>query len=420
MPIFRFLFVFVASLGLLYSQSAASTASDRKLAFVIPGLIQDLISQLPAGLKSLAGPAAAPRISLASLNSGLAAELSNLPSSSSASALRYIFDPNVGAYVPAAQSLGPILTERAETIGKDKIFVALTYQRFQFDHQDGLDLRNIRTAFPIPIPAGILGPLPSQAIADVTASLGVVVNETTAHFTYGITRWLDASYAFSVVSNSISFQTAVIFKSDQLGPSGLPVSAAVQRSSSGLGDGVAKIKAKIYDRGGLALALATDIRLPIGDEFNLQGAGAFGIKPQFIASYTSHAFSPHVNASYEWNGRSYLASSTGLEKQKLPSQVSYSVGADVAASQRLTLSFDLLDQIVLNAPGLRLVTETVGSDQFQNIDYLNRTRHEVNGAAGFKVRLTSDVALTGNLLFRVNEAGLRTRIVPLIGLSHVF
>jgi len=41
-----------------------------------------------------------------------------------------------------------------------------------------------------------------------------------------------------------------------------------------------------------------------------------------------------------------------------------------------------------------------------------------NGAAGFKVRLFGNVLLQGNLLFGLNQAGLRSKIAPLVGLSY--
>lgn len=408
------------SLG--YGQTAVQTptTSQRKLAFLIPGLLDDVIQGLPSSVQDVARSVTGTRLSLASMNSGLAAELSNLPATSSASALRYVFDSSVGAYVPTQQSLGPVLTERAETVGKDKVFFSVTYQRFQFDHQDGLDLRSIKTTFPVSIPAGVVGPVALQGVVDATASLSVVVNEVTAHFTYGLTPWMDVSYAFPILSNSLSAQTSATFAVGQVQLTGIPISRSVQGSSTGLGDGVARFKAKFLDRNGLALAFATDVRLPIGDEFNLQGAGAFGVKPLLIASYTSHAISPHINLGYQWNGSSFLASTTTTEKRKLPAQAFYSVGADIAISKRMTAAFDVLDQIILRGPRVRLTTETVGNQVFRSIDYPNKTRHEVNGAAGFKVQLNRELVLTGNLLFKLNDAGLRSRVVPLVGVSYVF
>jgi hypothetical protein len=120
------------SISVVSGQTVATTPpASRRLAFLIPGALESAIQGLPPSLQAVARPAALSRLSLASFNSGVAAELSNLPSSSSASALRYVFDPAAGAYVPTAQSLGPVLTERAETIGKDRLFLEVTHQRFQ-------------------------------------------------------------------------------------------------------------------------------------------------------------------------------------------------------------------------------------------------------------------------------------------------
>ena len=388
------MFVLIASSGMLYPQVPALTP---KLASVIGDTAGRLIQQLPADQQAAASDFLRRSIDLTAFNSGLAVELSSLPASSSASALRYVFDPSVGAYVPSAQSLGPVLTERAETIGKDKLYFGLSYQRFRFDHQDGVDLTNFGVSFANIGQSGLSGH------ADV--GLTFDVNEATAQFTYGITPWLDASYALSLVSNSIDFRIT-----GTLGNS--PLAVATHAASTGLGDGVARIKAKIYDQGGLALALATDIRIPTGDELNLQGAGAYGIRPFFIASYTTRAFSPHLNLGYQWNGTSILASRDGSKKERLPSQASAAVGADVAVSKRLTISGDVLDQIVVDGPGLASTPTTIG--------YETRTRNEFNGAGGVKVLVTDNLALTGNLLFRLNEVGVRSRVVPMIGLAYLF
>jgi hypothetical protein len=397
--------------------SSAPAQQDPRLAFLVTGAISGIVADLPASLQPIVRNTAIPLVSLSSFNSGLAAELSNLPSTSPASSLRFAFDPNIGAYVPLPQSLGPILSERAETLGKDKLYFAITHQRFQFDQQDDLDLRNFRVTVPVNLPAGSLGPSPIQAIAEAAVSVNLVVNQTTAHFTYGVTRWLDVSYAMPFLTSSLRFQTGLNITLPQLN---LALTKSAQGSSSGFGDGIARAKAKFYDRGGLALALATEVRLPIGDEFNLHGAGAFGVKPFLIVNYTNRAISPHLNAGFQWNGKSYLASPSSTSKQKLPSQAFYSAGVDVRASKRMTVAFEVLDQIVFNAPGLSLREQTVGTQTFRFVDFLNRTRHEVNGAGGLKVQITRDLVLTGNMLVRLNTAGLRTRVVPLIGLSYLF
>src|SRR3982750_3521837 len=74
----------------------------QKLAFLIPELVDERLQGLDPGLRQLLQPAINP--SFAAINSGLAAELSNLPIPSPASAVRYPFDKQLGIRVPTAQS----------------------------------------------------------------------------------------------------------------------------------------------------------------------------------------------------------------------------------------------------------------------------------------------------------------------------
>ena len=44
----------------------------------------------------------------------------------------------------------------------------------------------------------------------------------------------------------------------------------------------------------------------------------------------------------------------------------------------------------------------------------------VNGAIGMKVNAVGTLLVTFNMLFRVNDAGLRTKATPLIGMEYGF
>ena len=46
--------------------------------------------------------------------------------------------------------------------------------------------------------------------------------------------------------------------------------------------------------------------------------------------------------------------------------------------------------------------------------------HALNGAVGMKVNAVSTLLVTFNVLFRVNEAGLRTKATPLVGMEYGF
>jgi hypothetical protein len=79
--------------------------------------------------------------------SALGSQLSLLPAASPASGITLRFDPGAGVLVRSTESLGPILSERAETIGKHKLFLGFTFQRIGFNSLDGSDLKNLPLEF---------------------------------------------------------------------------------------------------------------------------------------------------------------------------------------------------------------------------------------------------------------------------------
>ena len=87
--------------------------------------------------------------------------------------------------------------------------------------------------------------------------------------------------------------------------------------------------------------MGLDIRLPTGDQLNLLGTGTAGLAPFFILSSTVQRVSPHVDVAYQWNGKSLLAGNPAIgESGAFPGQVTYSAGADIAVTPRVTLAHD--------------------------------------------------------------------------------
>ena len=127
-------------------------------------------------------------------NIALASELSALPLPSPASGLTYEFDAASGAFTRTTQGFGPILSERAETIGKGRFSFGFNYQHFSFDSIEGLDLGEIPAVFTHD------GAAPGGKADVVTTinSIDVTLNQFTAFFTYGladsaICRWASPS-----------------------------------------------------------------------------------------------------------------------------------------------------------------------------------------------------------------------------------
>ena len=399
-------------------QPASGPTDPRKLAYVVSSLIDQMVLSLDAPLQPVIRASIDP--SLGSVNSALAAQLSNLPIPSPASGYRYVFDPTLGVYVRQVQNLGPVLAERAETLGRERFFLALTYQRYSFDRIDDLDLRGFHVSLPVELPLGPAGQLSAVLTADTLVHL--TFTQLTAHFTYGLTPNIDLSYALPVVSSRITVST-------QPGLQGLtsqqPLVALprywAELGATGLGDGTARLKARVLRNNTLDFAVATDVRLPTGDELNYHGAGAYGVKPFVVLSKSTPRFSGHFNAGYQWNGSSFLASPAADRKQRLPSQLFYTLGLEAGLTPRITLAADVMDQRILN--GQRsFVRSFQGADgnSYQTLEFPYETRDEYNLSFGVKAAMPRDFVLTWNVLVRLNEAGLRARVVPLVAASVAF
>ena len=432
--------LFVINAALLQGQVASTTGQPGKQAFILPNLLDQAVSAAPSGLQPVLRDAIQPR--WVSLNASVATELSNLPNPTPASAIQYVWDRDSGTFQGTPQSFGPIISERAETVGKGKFLLGITNQNFSFDHLDKLDLRGFEVAYPLTIPLNSLIPgstsgLTVQGLIVADAYINVHLNETTAHFTYGLTHWLDASYAFSIVSSSTTVRGGAVLRLPATGQSltSLPTQN-VQLSSTGLGDGILRLKANLSSHPSrtkmdgkpsepqsrkIKFALGADFRLPFGDEFNYHGAGAYGVKPFVVVSMNNRVLSPHLNVGFLWNGKSYLASQYPTETRHLPGQLDYAIGFDAAMSRKVTVAVDFLDQMVISGQRtlLQPFTSTDGVS-YSQISFEDRTHQEYSGSAGLKVQPKPHFVITANALFRLNDSGLRARIVPLVGMSYQF
>ena len=193
-------------------------------------------------------------------------------------------------------------------------------------------------------------------------------------------------------------------------------------SSTGLGDITFRLKGTFWRGENGALALAADVRTPTGDEYNFLGTGAWGFKPFLIASYRVGRIAPHGNLGFQWNGASALAGDlTAGTKRRLPRQMPFAVGADVGLTGRVTFTFDLLGARVFNGPRVtRSTFRDARGTTFENITLGRGSFNLLDFSGGFKVNLGGSLLLTANVITRLNDSGLRARVIPLVGLSYTF
>jgi hypothetical protein len=424
--------------GLCLLGLCGGAAASDKLAFLIPnlygpnGLKVDSEALLPNGQTHSAHFNASFQQSFTPFNEALATQLASVPIPTPASGFTYAFDSSAGVFKRTTQSFGSILSDRAETIGRGKLSFGLHYQRFTFDSIDGVDLGDVPAVFTHDNPAAGTG---RDDLVTTTNSIKASLDQTTFFATYGLADRLDLSVAIPLVHvNLTATSNATIqrigttnplthFFEQPDGTVGTQRTFSSTGSATGLGDILLRVKGTIVKQGPTGLALGLEARLPTGDEEELLGSGAASVKPFVAFSHSGKTVSPHLKVAYQWNGESILAGNvTTGEKKDLPDIFFYEAGADMALAKQLTLAVDLLGRDVIN--GQRLVPDTFhalnGTSTFPNVVFETQSFNILNGAVGIKVNPGGNFLLDFNVTFKLNDAGLRDKLTPLVGIEYSF
>jgi hypothetical protein len=371
------------------------------------------------------------------MNVALTSQLTAIPLPSPASGFTYKFDPSTGTFVRSTSSFGPILADRGETIGRGRIAFGTNLQFFTFDRLDGVTLSDVPAVFRHDDYKTTGG---RSDVISTRNTIQPSVTQFTGALTYGLTDRVDISAAVPVVRTRISLLSnatiervgtgsdlGVHYFLDPAAPGGHGTSRQffAEGEAAGIGDVVVRTKGTIMREGGRSLAAGVDLRLPTGDERNLLGSGAAGLRPfaAFSASYGTVA--PHLNVAYQWNGRSLLAGDVreGI-KGDVPDQLQYAAGADVTVNPRLSLVFDVLGQRLMHSPRLStfdfVADGPAGSANLQDLQFQSDSFWTSSGSVGLKANLAPRLLINFNLRFAMSTAGLTDRITPLLGMEWAF
>jgi hypothetical protein len=382
------------------------------------------------------------------LNSHIGVELSQLPIA--APVAGFVF---TGGFLTTTESYGPILSDRAETLGAHRLFVGASYQHFEFDKIDGMNMRNLgivltheseptvcSTSPSVPCDGG--EPIYTRDIIATQTGIDLKVHQLTFVATVGLTDKLDLSLALPVSNVRMGVRSLATIYNFEPPPVNHHFAAAPNNSgetfidsynatftnvgtATGIDDITIRGKYKAWqspdERSGVAIGL--DLRLPTGDSYNFLGTGTWGLRP-FVIWSRSGLVSTRASAGFQGNGSSVLAGSVTSQPvtdAKLPDVFSYSAGADINLGSRANISSDFIGQSFLSAAKIASSTYTdyaggTHSDLTTSIGTVN----EFSMTVGGKVRLHKNLLFTANVLFRLNNAGLHTKPVPLAALSYSF
>ena len=85
--------------------------------------------------------------SLDNLTAQVSSQFQRFPVGSTVAAFTFQFDPELNVFNRSTEGLGPLLSERAQTLGKGKINVSFAYSRVEFDVFEGEDLDDLDLGF---------------------------------------------------------------------------------------------------------------------------------------------------------------------------------------------------------------------------------------------------------------------------------
>src|SRR6266852_6963393 len=146
------------------------------------------------------------------LQADLGGEISQIPLASPASGIIFTTDPTLHVPVPSDQSLGPILTQRAETIGGHKLYVSMTYQYFLLQDADGLGLKSLPATFLL---SSNNTPSNPDTVVIANSRVDLKVHQWVGYLTFGLTSRIDVSAAVPLLRVDMRYTVnEQLFKSD--------------------------------------------------------------------------------------------------------------------------------------------------------------------------------------------------------------
>jgi hypothetical protein len=298
-------------------------------------------------------PSHAPHFTTASL-SGLESLGSSITSSITSVALPstvsgFTFDIERGVPVRTTDSLGPLLAERAPTLGAGKLNVGFFYTRVDFKKFQGQDLDKLHLTFAHEDinGDGVLGDGPGNVFDferdEILVDLDLDIKQEifSLFATYGITRNWDIGVIVPIVhvtfradaEATIVRNSAISSRVHNFGPDSDSPTSRTGGEATGIGDVILRTKYNFLRSRPYwpDLAVLGQVKLATGDEDNLLGTGETDFLAMLVASKTFGPVNPHINAGYE-------VSTAGSQENK----VRYVAGFDARLHPRLSAAVDVI------------------------------------------------------------------------------
>lgn len=360
----------------------------------------------------------------------IGSQISTFPLGSSSGGFTYRYDASLGTFTRSTETFGPAFAERAVTVGKQKLSVGMNYQHGKYTTLDGRDLQNGDIKFYLLHQQLNPRSFVEGDVIETGFRMKLTSDTTVFYANYGVTDLLDVGLAVPVERVSLDltyhatildFATKVVDPTRHLFGNGSKTQDFTSSASaSGIGDVVVRAKYAFLKREGRGLAAGLDLRLPTGDDQNMLGTGATQAKLFLIGSAARGNVAPHVNLGY-----TFASDDSGASDQ-----FNYVGGTEYAVAPRLTVVGDLIGRTLRNTLRLKDVSvqrpfqqgaaAPIEMTTLQEVVTESRNLTTVLGTAGVKFNAWQNLLISAHVVVALNDAGLRSRVTPVVGFDYSF
>src|SRR5881394_3460045 len=360
------------------------------------------------------------------ISNAISGNVANLPVSATSGGSTFRFEG--GVPVRTSVSPGPVFAERAQTLGRGRVFVGANVNRMHFAALRGVSLNGIEMTF---THQNVTGPACDSLVGSSCTPYGVPTHEndvialrlaldldmtvTSFFVSFGLLDKVDIGVVLPIVSASLrgtSDAQIIPFGGTPAHPV-LSTSRFVDGSATGVGDIAVRAKVTVTQSDRSTFALLGDVRFPTGSEADLLGSGHVAARGLGILSARFGAFSPHTNIGYLFQGGAFQNNA-----------VLATVGFDHLMAPWATMAVDVVSQLQVGESKLRLPGPVTYDAPFRRtIDVTNIPNardDQINGSLGFKFLTGSGITLVANTLWPLNRGGLRPNVLWTGGLEYNF
>lgn len=369
------------------------------------------------------------------IGTAISQNVASLPVSATSGGSTFRFEG--GVPVRTSVSPGPIFAERAQTLGRGRVFVGANVNRLHFATLRGVRLTDIQMNFThqnvdSPQCDSIAGtdcapygvPTLENDVIALRLALDLDMTVTSFFVSFGLLDRVDIGVVLPIVSTSLrgtsdvqvrpfGGTTAAHFFGGTPDNPQLATTRFVEGSATGVGDIAARVKVNVTQSDRTSFAVLADARFPTGSEDDFLGSGHLAARGLGILSARFGAFSPHANVGV-------LFRSGDLQNNA----VLATVGFDHLMAPWATLAVDLVSELQVGESELQLPGTVSYDVPFRRTvaptNIPTARDDQINASFGFQFTTSTGITLVANTLWPLNRGGLRPNLLWTAGLEYNF